>query len=359
MDDGIVMITSGFPRLSETFALNELLGLEARGLLAAIFATKPGDGGSPQPGSERLLGRVQTLPPGSPAEQAAAVVARLAGRRVRGVHGYFAHTPAEVAAQVARRLGVPYSFSVHARDARKVAPAVLGARARGAACVIACNPDVARDIPHDGGTIHLAPHGVDLRRFHPRPAAGAGQEPLRMLAVGRLVPKKGFDVLIDAAAQLGFPFRLLIVGEGPERERLAAKIAAAGLAEQVLLGGHMTHAALPAAYADAQIVVVPSVVDSAGDRDGLPNVVLEAMASARPVVASDVGAIRSAVSSWRTGVLVPPGDAGVLAAGLETLARRPELREQLGQCARKRVESTFALERCIERLQQLLERAYA
>ncbi len=361
MDNGIVMITSGFPRLSETFALNELLALEARGLLAAIFATKPGDGAGMQPGGEHLLGRVQVLPVDGPAQQAAAVVARLGGRAVRGVHGYFAHTPAAVAALVAQRLGVPYSFSVHARDARKVAPAELGARARGAACVIACNHDVARDLSDSGAQVHVIPHGVDLRRFHPRPfpLADLRAEPLRLLAVGRLVPKKGFDVLIAAAARLSFPFRLEIVGDGPERGRLAALIAEAGLADRVLLRGATTHAALPATYAGAHVVVVPSVVDRMGDRDGLPNVLLEALASGRPVVATDAGAISSAITCGQTGILAPPGDPAALAAALETLARRPALRERLAHGGRKHVEATFALERCTRRLQQLLESVYA
>lgn len=356
----IAMITSGFPRLSETFALNELLALEARGLLAAIFATKPGDGGRPQPGSERLLDRVHVLPPGNPHEQAAAVTAHLAGRPVRGVHGYFAHTPAEVAALVARQLGVPYSFSVHARDARKVAPAELAARAAAAACVIACNPDVVRDIPPGSARVHVIPHGVNLRRFYPGPfhPVESDQDLLRMLAVGRLVPKKGFDVLIEAVARLAFPFRLRIVGDGPERGRLAALIAAAGLAEQVRLGNPLTHAELPAAYAGAHIVVVPSVVDSTGDRDGLPNVILEAMASARPVVACDVGAIRSAIVHVSTGILARPGDPVALAAALDLLAHQPALRERLGRNARAHVEANFALERCTDRLQQLLETVY-
>src|SRR5687767_3733743 len=154
------MIVSGFPRRSETFALNELRALDDRGMLAAIFATKPGDGAAPHPGSEQLLERVQLLPEVSPAQQAAMVVERLASRAVTGVHGYFAHTPAQVAAQVARRLGVPYGFSVHARDARKLAPGELAERARQAACVIACNADVVRDLPCGSESIHIVPHGV-------------------------------------------------------------------------------------------------------------------------------------------------------------------------------------------------------
>ena len=96
---GIAVVMSGFPRRSETFALGELLALEERGALDSVFATKPGEAGMTQPGCERLLAKLQVLPEGEPARQAAFVAERLAGRRVGGVHGYFAHTPADVAAR--------------------------------------------------------------------------------------------------------------------------------------------------------------------------------------------------------------------------------------------------------------------
>ncbi len=357
MRGGIAVVTSGFPRRSETFLLNELLALDARGALAAVFATKPGDGGPLHPGCRRLLRRVEVLPGGSPSAQAASLLERLGARRVAGVHGYFAHRPAAVAAHAARRLGVPFGFSVHARDARKVAPPVLAARARRAACVIACNRDVAAELARVGAPSRLLPHGVDTHRFRPRPEPRG--VPLRLLAVGRLVEKKGFETLIEAAARLTIPFQLRIVGEGPRRARLARAIAAAGLAERVTLAGPSTHADLPTEYARAHVVVVPSVPDRSGDRDGLPNVVLEALASGRVVVASDVGDVASAVLPGRTGVLVPPGDAQALAGALELLARRPDWWERLGRQGRVHVEGRFELARCTERLGRVLERVYA
>jgi glycosyltransferase involved in cell wall biosynthesis len=353
----IAIVTSGFPRWSETFALGELLALEERGALAAIFATKPGDDSKLQPGCERLMSRVRVLPAGTPAQQAATMIRLLNGQNVNGVHGYFAHLPAEVAQASAKQLGVPYGFSAHARDARKVAPDELAERARDAACVIACNSDVARDISQSGARINLMPHGVDLSRFCPRPPAPGG--PLRLLAVGRLVEKKGFDVLIAAAARLSFPFRLRIIGEGPERGRLESSIAAAGLEGQVTLCGAKTHAEIPAEYASAQAVIVPSVIDSTGDRDGLPNVILEAMASGRPVVASRVSAIGSAISDEETGLLVPSGDPLALASALERLAGSLSLRKALGRTARERVERDYEVGRCAGRFCDLLDSVYA
>lgn len=353
---GIVVITSGFPRRSETFALNELLGLDARGALAAVFATKPGDGAPLHPGAEPLAERVDVLPAGTSEEQAAAVVARVNGSSVSGVHGYFAHEPAEVAMLAAHRLGVPFGFSVHAKDARKLPPEELARRSRDAACVVACNPDVAAEVRHAGGEACLIPHGVDLERFSPRPAEPDG--PLRLLAVGRLVPKKGFDVLLEACTRLSVPFRLRIVGEGPEGAALRERIDAAELGAYVELAGPSTHAELPGEYARADVVVVPSVADGP-DRDGLPNVVLEAMACGRPVVASDIGAVSAAVAEGDTGLLVPPGDPAALAAAIDTLAERPALCAELAHAARARVEKEFGLEACTDRLHRALREAYA
>ena len=353
----LVMLMSGFPRRSETFALNELIALDRAGCLEAVFATKPGEPGVRQPGAERLMEKVRVLAPGTPAEQAEEVVDCLDGTPVTAVHGYFAHVPTEVAAKAARRLGVPYGFSVHAVDARKVSRAGLAERARDAACVIACNPDVAGDLKRAGAPVQLMPHGVDLARFKPTPPPPA--EVLTILAVGRLVEKKGFPVLVEAASRLLAPFRLRIIGEGPMRGEIEAAIAARRLGDRVELAGPRTHDDLPGEYAAAHIVVVPSITDAKGDRDGLPNVVLEAMSSGRPVVASDVGAVSSAVVDGRTGVLVPAGDAEALAGALEFLADQPDMRERLGREARARVEADFELNSCTARLRAFLETVYA
>ena len=146
MSGKIAMVLSGFPRRSETFALNEIWALEQRGALAAIFATKAGEPVATQPAGKALLGRVQVLREADGARQAEEVIGALRGNSVCGIHGYFAHAPAELAERVAMELGIPFGFSIHAKDARKLAPEVLSARARKAACVIACNQDVADEL---------------------------------------------------------------------------------------------------------------------------------------------------------------------------------------------------------------------
>lgn len=353
----IAVIVSGFPRLSETFAVNELLALAERDDLAAIFATKPGDGSQLQLGGERLRELLTVLPNGTADKQGALVAGALKYRNVKAVHGYFAHQPAEVAWRAAERLRVPSGFSVHAKDARKISTDELGARARRAACVVGCNTDVLSTLQQTGARVHLVPHGVDLERFKPSPLPASGT--LQVLAVGRLVEKKGFHVLVEAASRLEFTFQLRIIGEGPERERLAQMISAYRLSDRVTLCGSRPHDQLPEDYAGAHVVAVPSMIDEAGDRDGLPNVVLEAMASGRTVVASKAGAIDAAVRNNETGLLLPPGDPFSLAGALTRLAGDLALRRRLSVRARAHVEQHYEMKSCSQRFCDLLQEAYA
>jgi glycosyltransferase involved in cell wall biosynthesis len=352
----IAVVVSGFPRLSETFAVNELLALARRDALAAIFATKPGEGIPPQLGSERLSDLLTVLPNDSADKQAAVVADVLKNRNVKAVHGYFAHQPAEVASLAAERLRLQSGFSVHAKDARKISDSELAERSKRAACVIACNSDVASTLRKTGARVHLIPHGVDLDRFQPQPLLGSGV--FQILAVGRLVEKKGFHFLIEAVSRLKFRFHLRIVGEGPEQERLARMISAFHLSDRVTLCGPRTHDQLPEEYARAHVVAVPSIVDSTGDRDGLPNVVLEAMASGRAVVACKAGAIDAAVRDSETGLLLPSGDSLSLALALTRLAGDLPLQRRLALNAREHVEQHYEMKSCSERFCHLLEEVY-
>jgi glycosyltransferase involved in cell wall biosynthesis len=347
-------VVSGWPRLSETFALHDLEALRDAGVLAAVFATKPGDRTLCQPGIDGI--DVTLLPEGTAQEQARAAARALAGRRLTGVHGYFAHQPAEVAAATASRLGVPYGFSAHALDVRKVDQAELAARARGAATVVACNADVAASLGALGVAPALIGHGVDTDRFQP-----PGHErvmPDRLLAVGRLVEKKGFDVLLVALTRVTGPWHLDVVGDGPERGRLGDLADRLGLSDRVRFVGPRTHDELPCSYRRADVVVVPSRVDRRHDRDGLPNVVLEAMASGRAIVASDVAAIGTAVVHGETGLLVPPDDPDRLAAALDRIGADCALRRRLGHRARTAAVADHDLATCRRRFVEAIGRAY-
>lgn len=355
----VAVILSGWPRVSEVFALNEIVALHRAGMLAAVLALKPGEHGPRHPAAEEIAPLVDVLPPGDVETQAVAVAERLEGTDVSAVHGYFAHQPAAVAAAAAARRGLPYGFSVHALDARKVDRGELAERARRAALVVSCNRDAAAEVQAAGTRPRLVRHGVDLAGF---PASCApDSDPVELLAVGRLVEKKGFDVLLDAVALLHRPFRLRLVGDGPLRDSLAATVVGRRLTDRVELVGRRTHDTLPALYAAADVVVVPSVVDRTGDRDGLPNVVLEAMSSQRPVVASDVAAIGTAVRDGVNGTLVSPRDPSALAAALTTLIDSPSRRTVLGRAGRAGralVETEFDLDRRTGEFCRVLEQAY-
>lgn len=354
----LVVVLSGFPRRSETFALGELTALAESGVLHAIFATKSGDGLAPHEDAARLSDWVTPLAPGDEHAQARQVVSALGGYTPLGIHGYFAHHPARVAELAASALGVRFSFSAHAKDARKVTPDDLRARASRAAAVITCNLDTQRELDRVGAPARLVPHGVNLNRFVSAP--WRHRSPLRLLAVGRLVQKKGFHVLLEALALVHAPWTLRVVGEGPERASLECLARKLGVASRLDWRGPASHSELPALYHAAHVVVVPSIVDEAGDRDGLPNVVLEAMASARLVVATRVGAIATAISDGRTGRLVEPNDPVGLAAALEGVARA-EGTAMASMAARGRwlVEERFDLRRCAGTFVETLTGCYA
>ncbi len=354
----VAVVVSGWPRLSESFALNELLALHAAGMLAKVFATKRGDLTDTHPSAALLEPFVHHLGEGTAEQQAAEVMGVvLGGLHVDAVHGYFAHQPAAVARVAAAQLGVPFGFSVHAKDAGKVEPEELAERARAAACVIACNADVAQQLRSVGADPTLVPHGVDLGSFTPQPRPPDGR--VELLAVGRLVAKKGFDVLIDAVRRLDFDWRLRIVGDGPLLLQLHDAARANAESDRIEFLGARTHAELPALYHGADIVAVPSVIDAHGDRDGLPNVVLEAMACGLAIVGSDVAAIPTAIEHRVTGLLVDPGDVYGLANAINELAKDADLRAALGTNARTTVEARFGLAACTDRFLSILEAAYA
>jgi len=224
---------------------------------------------------------------------------------------------------------------------------------------------VARDVraisPSD---ITILANGIDVDSWRMQPAPRS-DDTVRLISIMRLNAKKRPLKLVDLMRALKARLpreiraRLCIVGDGPERERLAARITAAGLDGRVTLDSPLTHDELPAAYAAAHLVVAPSVRDASGDRDGLPNVVLEALAAGRAVVASDVAAIGTAVLDGKTGLLVAPGDADALAAAIDRLAAEPPLRHRLATGARALVERDFDLQVCTARLARFLESAYA
>jgi glycosyltransferase involved in cell wall biosynthesis len=259
----------------------------------------------------------------------------------------------------ARLGGVPLVVSLHGSDvflAERKRP--IGDRARqvfrAAAATTACSPDLAERAMRLGAlpaeTITI-PYGVDHERF--RPAEGAAREALRrefgirpderlVLAGGRLVHKKGLDVAIDAFATASVreagPARLVIFGYGDLLEPLRAQAARLGLGGQVLFTGRVERDRVPDLYAAADLFLLPSVHDHAGNVDGLPNTLLEAMATGLPIVASNVVGVPTVIDHEFEGLLVPEGDAAALGAAIGALLGDPARAAALGRAARARVE---------------------
>jgi glycosyltransferase involved in cell wall biosynthesis len=196
--------------------------------------------------------------------------------------------------------------------------------------------------PRDQGKVVCIRHGPDLTRFRYRPHVGI-EWPAWVLAVGRLVPKKGFDVLLRAVAVLRREMNVgcEIIGDGPELLALKALASELGIEEAVLLPGWCPYERLPQVYATADAVVAPSVIGPDGDQDGLPNVILEALATGVPTVASDLSGIREAIRDGETGLLCPSGDPEALAEALKRVLAESDLRANLAQRGRELAEEDF------------------
>ena len=301
----------------------------------------------------------------------AAVAGRLAERRYDVAHVHWVVPNAALVADILSAHGTPAVVSVHGSDvfvAEKLWPArVLARRAlRRAGSVTACSADLlerTRRLGAPAARSRVVPYGVDLASFSPE-ASGAGIRALLgvpdhvflVLGVGRLVEKKGFSYLVEAMARLGGA-HLAIAGEGDLRRELAGQASAAGVV--LHLPGALQRAAVAAALAAADVVAVPSVVDRAGNVDGLPNVLLEALAAGKPVVASRVAGIPDVVEHGRNGLLVPEKDPEALAGALERLRRDPETRRLLGAEARRRAEQRLSWEAAARTFEECYAQASA
>jgi len=302
----------------------------------------------------------------------AASVARSVGATV--LHGHWV-VPGGVMAALAGR-GRPLVVSLHGSDvyvAERHAVARAAARhafAR-AAWVTACSEDLARRAVGLGARedgLEVLPYGVDVDRFRPEPE---GREPRRreigltpgsigVLAVGRFVRKKGFEYLIDAAGRLRDrdpAVHLLLAGGGDLENELRARAAGAGVAERVHFLGLLTQDEVARTLAAADIAVVPSVRDDQGNVDGLPNTVLEALASGVPLVATPAGGIGAVVRDGLTAIVVPERDAEALAAAILSLAGDPALRRRLGDAGRHDAATRHAWSAVAERLERAYDRA--
>jgi len=278
--------------------------------------------------------------------------------RIDVIHAHWLLPNGPVGLLASKMSGRPLVITLHGSDTylakRNRGLRWLGRRCvEGASVVTACSPDLAEDALSLGarkGSVRVIPWGADPNRFgHGDPSVWRrrldipSERPV-IVAVGRMVAKKGFSFLVDAFAKVSAIHQdavLVIGGDGPERDGLIARAAAKGLAGRVHFPGRIPWEAMPDFLAMADVVAVPSVRDSEGNQDGLPTVALEAMAAGKPLVASDLAGLPMVVEHGVTGMLAPSGDAGALAAALIDLLGNPSLRCAFGRAARRRVEETL------------------
>jgi glycosyltransferase involved in cell wall biosynthesis len=381
-----------FPRLSETFILNEVLELERQGVDLCVYSMNEPQEALRHDQFERLRARVSYLPyPLLPAArtylgahlalarrhplaylatffgvcfsfdrdlaerfvQAGELARRLRADGVTHLHAGFVHFPGSVAWIVHRITGLPFSLATHARDVYLGSPRrLLRRKLAEAEVVFTCSrynlPNLeALAAPRRIRRLRHVYHGTDLERFRYEPA-GACDPPL-ILAVGRLVEKKGLDHLVTACGLLrdrGRRFRCRIVAGSRDRwDELAAQIRRLGLESLVTLEGPLEQQAVHACYRAASLLALPCVIADDGDRDGIPNVLVEAAAVGVPIVTTAVSGIPELVQDGRTGLIVPPRDPAALAAAMERLLGSSELRQRLREHARARVEELFDLRR--------------
>jgi glycosyltransferase involved in cell wall biosynthesis len=300
--------------------------------------------------------------------------ARKIARRHRAtiMHGHWV-IPGGVTAAAAAG-GRPLVISLHGSDvyiAERLLPARLAARAafRRAAFVTACSSDLARRavaLGADPGRISVIPYGVDADRFRPdaearstmRAQLGVPDQAALVAAAGRLVSKKGFEYLIDAIAQTP-DVVLALAGEGTLRAELVRRAESAGVSERVRFLGDRAQDDVATLFAGADVIVAPSVRDDAGNVDGLPNVVMEALASGTPLITTAAGGIGAVVEHDVTAFVVGERDARALAAGIRRAVADPDLRQRIGRAARGLAETRFGWRETAARFEETYERALA
>jgi glycosyltransferase involved in cell wall biosynthesis len=280
---------------------------------------------------------------------------------VRHLHAHYAHSTATVAWLASQITGLPFSFTAHAKDvySESLNPAGLLRRkllaARFAVTCTGAGAEHLRSLAAEA-SIHVVYHGLvdDLQRFVERqPARAPRNGALRLLGVGRLVEKKGFDTLVDACAALrraGVPFQATIAGpDGPHAQAVRERIDVHDLAGHVHLAGPMSQEQLFGEYARADAFCLPCRIVGT-DRDGIPNVLVEAMACGTPVISTGISGIPELISDGSDGLLVAPDDPAALARALQRVHDDRELAARLGSAARLTVLERFDGDRLAERL---------
>ena len=383
----VAFILKGYPRLSETFIAQEIRALEQRGLDIRIFSMRHPTDRAIHPVHREIAAPVSYLPeylhdaplrvwrawramrrwPGYRAARRtfladlrrdptpnrirrfgqALVLAHELPQEISALHAHFLHTPASVARYAAILTGLPWTCSAHAKDIWTTPEWEKREKLAEMAWLVTCT-DAGRAhltaLAPAAEKVELVYHGLDLVRFARRPALRVATKTPMILSVGRAVEKKGFDDLLTALAALppARDWRFVHVGGGPLLPTLERQAAHAGIASRVEWRGALPQDEVLHLYREADLFVLPSRVARDGDRDGLPNVLMEAQSQGLACICTRVSGIPELIADGETGVLVPPGDAPALARAIESLLADPAARARLGEAGQARVAAKFS-----------------
>lgn len=404
----LVVVVKGYPRLSETFIAQELRGLELAGFDLVIISLRHPTDRKTHPVHDEIRAKVLYLPeylyqepirvlkglwfsrklPGFRATfraflgdlrrdlsrnrirrlGQAAVLVREWPEGGHWLHAHFIHTPASVADYAARILGRDWSISAHAKDIWTSPDWELAGKLGRACWTVTCTESGHRHLQSlaaDPGRVHLSYHGLNLDRF-PHFAGDRGARdgsdaarPVRIVSVGRAVPKKGYDVLLRAFALLppDLHWRFTHLGAGGEVAKLKRLAEELGIADRCLWRGAADQTEIIAAYREADIFALASRIAGDGDRDGLPNVIVEAASQGLAAVATNISGIPELIIDGTGGWLVPPEDPVALAEALADAIRHPDERAARAGAAEARVRAEFDYRTSIAELTTLLDPA--
>ena len=396
----LAIIVKGWPRLSETFIAQELLALQDRGQQFEIWSLRFPTDTKTHPLHQKITANVKYLPEYLHLEplrvwRAWRAARKLAGfktawaacrkdfirdksrNRIRrfgqacvlateispnitGLYAHFMHTPSSVARYAAIMRKMEWGFSAHAKDIwtspewekqEKLNPATHGA-AFGVTCT-SYGAQHLRGLADMPERIDLVYHGLDLSRFPAPPERSAKNPngPLQFLSVGRLVQKKGFDRLVDALALLpkNVDWHWVHIGSGDLKQTLQAQAKKAGVLDRITWRGACDQPEVISAMRTADLFILPSRIADNGDRDGLPNVLMEAASQKLPIISTDVSAIPEFIDTGIHGLLVHD-DPKMLAAAIADMAANPEKRTQFAEAAYTRLTTDFGMDAGITKL---------
>ena len=284
---------------------------------------------------------------------------------IEHIHAHFAFLPTEVAQQLSTHMNVPFSFTAHAQDLYANEPKKLQAFMDRAKFVLTCTQygkAYLQQLSPRSEHIHCVYHGIPLYNWPYQKDKSIELPAIKVLYVGRLVEKKGIHTLLQAISQLkerGIDIQCTLIGSGPLAEALNSQSTRLGLTKKVKFMGYVAHGQLQDHYKKHDVLVCPSVQAKNQDMDGLPNVVMEAMAMGLPVVASDLSGIPEIIAHRQTGMLFQAGSVEGIAQHIMTLAQDPELYQKIREAARSQLEQKFDLTQSNQQIKVLLKSAMA